>query len=79
MSHKPCQWQSILALKREFESTGETDGYVFEEIGECLLALKRADEARPYFAKAYEVLSKDSWLVEQESDRIKRLKRLGEK
>ncbi len=63
-----------LALKAENESAGETDGYVFEEIGECLLALNRKEEARPYFAKAYEVLSQDEFLVEQEPDRIARLK-----
>ncbi len=66
-----------LALKAEFESAGETDGYVFEEIGECLLALKRQEEARPYFAKAHEVLSQDEFLAEQEPDRIARLKELG--
>jgi tetratricopeptide (TPR) repeat protein len=66
-----------MALKEEFESAGESDGYVFEEIGECLLALGRNDEARPYFTKAYEVLSKDAFLVEQEPERIKRLKELG--
>jgi tetratricopeptide (TPR) repeat protein len=66
-----------LALKAEYESAGETDGYVFEEIGECLLALNRKEEARPYFAKAYEVLSQDEYLVEQEPDRIARLKELG--
>jgi tetratricopeptide (TPR) repeat protein len=68
-----------LALKAELESAGETDGYVFEEIGECLLALNRENEAHPYFAKAYEVLSQDEFLVEQEPDRIARLKELGEK
>ena len=52
---------------------------MFEEIGECLLTLKREDEARPYFAKAYEVLSQDELLVEQEPDRIARLKELGGK
>jgi len=66
-----------MALHTEFESAGETDGYVFEEIGECLLALNREDEARPYFAKAYEVLRQDEFLVEQEPDRIARLKNLG--
>jgi hypothetical protein len=39
--------------------------------------LKRGDEAQPYFAKAYEVLSKDEWLAEQESGRLMRLKELG--
>lgn len=67
-----------MALKDEFDAAGETDGYVFEEIGECLLALKRKNEARPHFAKAYEVLSQDKWLVEQESERLARLKQLGE-
>ncbi len=66
-----------LALHAEFESAGETDGFVFEEIGECLLALQRVEEAKPYFAKAYEVLSQDVWLVENEPDRIARLKQLG--
>jgi len=67
-----------MALKDEFESAGEIDGYVFEEIGECLLALDRTEEAQPYFAKAYEVLSQDTWLAEQEPDRLTRLKKLGE-
>ena len=66
-----------LALHAEFESAGETDGFVFEEIGECLLALNRGEEAKPYFAKAYEVLSQDVWLMENEPDRITRLKQLG--
>ena len=30
-----------MTLKDEFDSAGEGDGYVFEEIGECLLALDR--------------------------------------
>lgn len=66
-----------LALHAEFESAGETDGFVFEEIGECLLALQRGEEAKPYFAKAYEVLGQDVWLVENEPDRITRLKQHG--
>lgn len=67
-----------MALKEEWESAGESDGYVFEEIGECLLALDRLQEARPYFSKAYEALSQDAWLPEQEPDRLARLKDLGE-
>ncbi len=66
-----------MKLKEEFESIGESDGYVFEEIAECLLALKRKQTARPYFTKAYKVLSKDNFLVNQEPERIKRLKELG--
>jgi tetratricopeptide (TPR) repeat protein len=66
-----------MALKAEFEAAGESDGYVFEELGECLLALDRAQEAQPYFTKAYEILSQDTWLAEKEPDRIARLKELA--
>lgn len=65
------------ALKDELESAGESDGYVYEEIGECLLALKRDDEAKLYFSKAYEILSADEWLAEKEPERLNRLKELS--
>ncbi|MCA9410710.1 MAG: tetratricopeptide repeat protein [Candidatus Omnitrophica bacterium] len=65
------------SLLKEFEEIGEVDGYVFEELGECLLALDRAEEAKPYFHRAYEELSKDDWLVQNESDRLERIKRLS--
>jgi tetratricopeptide (TPR) repeat protein len=54
------------------------DGYVAEETGECLLALGRVAEARPFFARAAELLGADAWLAEHEPDRIDRLRRLGE-
>ncbi len=67
-----------MALKAEFDSIDGSDGYVEEEIGECLLALKREEESKPYFAKAYELLSQDEWLIENEAERMKRIKELGE-
>ena len=67
-----------MELKDEWESAGEKDGFVFEEIGECLLVLNRREEAQPYFSNAYEILTEDTWLVEQEPDRLARLKWLGE-
>ncbi len=66
------------ALLKEHEEAGTTGPYVFEEVGECLLALGRPDEARPHFAQAYEELSQDPWLTANEPERIERLKRLGE-
>ena len=68
-----------MALKAEFEAAGkgDSDGFVYEEIGECLLALDRAQEVQPYFAKAYEILSQDTWLTEKEPMRLARLKDLG--
>lgn len=64
-------------LKKEFDSVGETDGYVLEEIGECLLAMKRTEEAKKYFAGAYDILSQDAFLAEHEPERLARLKTLG--
>ena len=65
------------ALLAEYEQIGEPDGYVFEELGECLLALGRSEEARPHFARAYELLSQDTWLPHDEPERLSRLKSLG--
>jgi tetratricopeptide (TPR) repeat protein len=53
------------------------DGHVAEEIGECLLAMGRGEEARPAFARAAALLGADAWLAEHEPERIERLRRLG--
>jgi tetratricopeptide (TPR) repeat protein len=66
-----------MTLKAEFDAAGESDGYVFEEIGECLLVLNRLEEARPYFLQAFELLKKDPGLAEKEPERLKRLNELG--
>jgi tetratricopeptide (TPR) repeat protein len=66
-----------MKLKDEFEAEKENDGFVFEEIGECLLALGRQVDAQPYFVHAYKVLSKDEWLAEKEPKRLARLKELS--
>ena len=52
-------------------------GYVEEELGEVLLALGRADEATPWFGKAYDMLHTDEWLQAEEPERLARLKELG--
>lgn len=65
-------------LIAEAESAGESDGYLFEELGECLLALGRAAEARPAFARAYEELSRDSWLTKSEPQRLSRIQQLSQ-
>jgi tetratricopeptide (TPR) repeat protein len=55
----------------------DPDGYVFEELGECSLALDR-DEAewKGYLRKAYDLLSKDEWSVANELKKHERLKEL---
>lgn len=57
-------------------NTDEEAGYTLEEIAECLSTLDRSDEARPYFGRAYAVLSQDPWLTAHEAERLERLKRL---
>lgn len=73
--------EEALALQRsaqvEMEKANEPDGYVYEELGECLLAQKHPDEARPFFVKAYALLSNDKDLVSSEPKRLRRLKELA--
>jgi Flp pilus assembly protein TadD len=65
------------ALQAKLARGNATDGYVDEELGECLLALDRGAEAQPYFARAYAELSQDHWLAENEPTRLERLKQLS--
>jgi len=65
------------ALLAELEAVGESDGYVFEEVGECLLALGRASEARPHFARAFELLAGDPSLADDPA-RLERLRALAD-
>lgn len=63
-------------LEAEHEVISEPDGYVYEELAECL-ALNQDPAAQVYFALAYAQLSADPWLVEAEPARLERLKLLG--
>lgn len=75
------QLEEALAMQQaqhaEYQQLDEEDGYVHEELGECLWALGREAEARPHFAEAYRILSQDQWLQANESNRVLRLKALG--
>ena len=70
-----------LVILRRLEAgnaaTGEPDGYVFEEIAENLLAQQRGDAARPYFAKAWQLLSADTSLDRPDEAHLARLERLS--
>jgi tetratricopeptide (TPR) repeat protein len=66
-------------LEKEVDEKGiDQDGYIYEEIGECLLELDRADEAKRYFGLAYGLLSEDEWLKANEPERLERMKNLSE-
>jgi tetratricopeptide (TPR) repeat protein len=67
-----------LGLARDLEKYGlPEDGYVYEEIAECLLLLDRKEESKEYFGRAYAILSKDDWMVANEPDRLARLNDLS--
>ncbi|MCF7827096.1 MAG: tetratricopeptide repeat protein [Candidatus Marinimicrobia bacterium] len=67
-------------LEKEIIAAGQDeDGYVSEEIAECLTLLGKPAEAAPYFMKAWTLLSQDIWLQKNEGERLDRLKTLGEK
>jgi hypothetical protein len=63
-------------LLGELDALGEPDGYVHEEIGECLLGLGWADEAQAHFARAVELLAGDPSLTD-EPERFERLRSLA--
>ena len=53
------------------------DGYVREEIAECLLARREEREAALHFAAAYSALRSDPWLMRDEPERLERMRRMG--
>jgi len=67
--------EKLRAIRRDFPDAD--DPYVSEELGECLLALGRPDEARPHFAAAWQALKDDPWLEENEAARLERLEELA--
>ncbi len=64
-------------LEKQIDDIENPDGYVYEELAECLHALGKISEAKSYFRRAHELLSKDAWLTESEPERIERLAELG--
>ena len=66
------------ALAEENATSGEEDGYVYEELAEIALARGKRDEAAPWARKAHALLREDSWLAATEPARLKRLADIGE-
>ena len=64
-------------LQREFEQLGQADGYVFEEIAENLLSKSKPLEAKPFFARAWELLSQDESPDRPDEKRLNRMKDLA--
>jgi tetratricopeptide (TPR) repeat protein len=70
-------FEIMQALLIEAEAAGADTGYTHEELGELLLLEGETDEARDHFAEAYAVLSQDPWLMENEAERMERMRQLG--
>ncbi len=76
------QLDTALSIQRSLEiamqdKTMDEDGYVYEEIAECLLAGGNTNDAKPYFKRAYDQLSKDIWLQKDEKARLERMEELS--
>jgi tetratricopeptide (TPR) repeat protein len=65
-------------LAREWEAAGSSSGYVFEELGECLLAQGQPELAAAQFAHAHALLSKDAQFVLDEAARLERIAALAQ-
>jgi len=63
-------------LYEQYQAAGRRSGYVYEEIAECLTIMGQEQEAQAWFAAAYEELSRDPRLA-NEQDRLSRLRELG--
>lgn len=68
--------EEALAAQRTLAAEKDKDGFVHEELGECLLLLGRGAEAKPCFRRAHELLKEIAWVAEDKT-RIERLARLG--
>jgi len=66
-----------IALRDAPKLDGANDGYVYEEIGENLVALNRGGEAQPNFARAYALLKDDKTMQANEAARLERMRMLG--
>ena len=66
--------EAMSILQTALETPG-FEGYLREELGECLYGMGRTEEAKPYFAAALEMLSAETDLSQSEADRIANLKR----
>jgi tetratricopeptide (TPR) repeat protein len=68
--------EEALAVQRQLLAENGKDGFVHEELGECLLLLGRGAEAAPHFKRAHELLKDIGWVAENKA-RVERLARLG--
>jgi len=59
-------------------ATGAPDGYISQELAEGLYGVGRIAEAKPHFAIAYELLSKDTWAMQAEPEKVERMRQMSQ-
>ena len=68
--------ETQLNLLAEHQQLGDEDAYVYEELAHCYSALDKIEETSKFAKLAYDLLSQDQWMIENESDRLQALKEL---
>lgn len=73
------RFEEALQIQQELlvELGSRPHGRLFEELAENLHALHRTEAADKYFSLAYEQLSADQWVSDNQPVKLKRLKTLG--
>jgi tetratricopeptide (TPR) repeat protein len=68
---------TIEPVHAKLAAAGTPDGWISEEYAECLMAQGKAAQARPHFAAALELLSKDPWILQHEPEKVDRLRAMA--
>lgn len=69
------RYAHALVMQRALLLGNDKDGYTHEEIAENMAALGQVAEAKPHFARAYELLKDDPWF--DDKDRLQRLRTMA--
>lgn len=76
--HAEESYNIILPVFEKLSSEQNDDGYIRQELAESLYALGKTDEAKPHFLRSYELLSADSWVLQNEAASLERMKKLSQ-
>jgi tetratricopeptide (TPR) repeat protein len=68
----------IEPIYTKLATDNQTDGWIEEEYAEALHAKGKSADAKPHFVKAYELLSQDTWVLQNDPKKIERLKAMSE-
>jgi len=66
----------IRPIHDDLEAKKRPDGWIDEEMAECLAATGCEAEARPLFGRAYEALKGDLWVVRNDAGKLERLRNM---